>query len=129
MIGTVIGPGTIFLMLVGAFVTVFQISQYTALLYNTIPVFIFVLTCIVCKSDTQVSKTYFGGLEKTVDIVLFQLLVAAIISAVYGLIMMMVLIGVAMQIHDDGLMAPSSLFFLIMMGKYALKLILELERG
>ncbi|XP_066142426.1 chitin synthase chs-2-like [Euwallacea fornicatus] len=99
MIGTVIGPGTIFLMLVGAFVTVFNMSQYTALWWNVGPILFFVITCVICKSNTQ-------------------LLVAAIISGIYGLIMMMVLIGVAMQIHEDGLLAPSSLFFFIMMGEY-----------
>lgn len=41
---------------------------------------------------------------------------AAIISGFYGLIMLTVLIGVAMQIHEDGVLAPSSLFFFIMMG-------------
>lgn len=47
-----------------------------------------------------------------------QLTMAAIISGLYGLIMLMVLIGVAMQIHEDGILAPSSLFFFIMMGIY-----------
>ncbi|XP_066253334.1 chitin synthase chs-2-like isoform X2 [Euwallacea similis] len=106
MIGTVIGPGTIFLMLVGAFVTVFNMSQYTALWWNAGPILVFVITCVLCKSNTQ-------------------LLVAAIISGVYGLIMMMVLIGVAMQIHEDGLLAPSSLFFFIMMGEYIVAAIIH----
>lgn len=55
MVGTVIGPGTIFLMLVGAFVTVFNLSQYSALWWNVGPILLFVLTCVFCKSDTQVS--------------------------------------------------------------------------
>lgn len=48
---------------------------------------------------------------------IFQLLVAAILSAGYGLVMMMVFIGVAMQINEDGILAPSSLFFFLMMGE------------
>ncbi|KAL1490875.1 hypothetical protein ABEB36_011558 [Hypothenemus hampei] len=101
MIGTVIGPGTIFLMLIGAFVTVFGMSQFEALWWNVGPILIFVLVCILCESNTQ-------------------LLVAAIISAIYGLIMLTVLIGVAMQIKEDGILAPSSLFFLLMMGEYVI---------
>nr|AHY28560.1 chitin synthase II [Anthonomus grandis] len=106
MIGTVIGPGTIFLMLVGAFVTVFNVSQFTALWLNVGPILFFVLTCIICKSDTQ-------------------LMVAAILSAIYGLVMIMVLIGVAMQIYDDGVLAPSSLFFFLMMGEYVVAAMLH----
>ncbi|CAG9760021.1 unnamed protein product [Ceutorhynchus assimilis] len=106
MIGTVIGPGTIFLMLIGAFVTVFNTSQYTALWWNIAPVLAFSLTCVFTKSDTQ-------------------LLAAAVISGVYGLIMLTVLIGVAMQIHEDGPLAPSSLFFFLMMGEYVVAAIVH----
>lgn len=99
MISTAIGPGTIYLMLVGAFVTAFKLSQWAAFWYNIVPIFIFVMTCIMCKSDTQLT-------------------VAGAISAFYGLVMMAVLIGVVMQIHEDGILAPSSLFFFLMMGEY-----------
>ncbi|XP_048522963.1 chitin synthase chs-2 [Dendroctonus ponderosae] len=99
MVGTVIGPGTIFLMLVGAFVTVFNMSQYSALWCNVAPILLYVLVSLTCESKTQ-------------------LLVAAILSAGYGLVMMMVFIGVAMQINEDGILAPSSLFFFLMMGEY-----------
>ncbi|XP_076251773.1 chitin synthase chs-2-like [Rhynchophorus ferrugineus] len=106
MIGTVIGPGTIFLMLVGAFVTAFGLNQWSAFMYNLIPIAIFVLTCIFCDSNTQLT-------------------VAAAISGFYGLVMMAVLIGVVMQINQDGILAPSSLFFFIMMGEYIVAAIIH----
>ncbi|XP_060530267.1 chitin synthase chs-2-like [Cylas formicarius] len=99
MIGTVIGPGTIFLMLVGAFVAAFKLTQFASFLCNIIPILIFVLTCIFCKSDTQLT-------------------VAAIISGIYGLIMMAVLVGIMMQINEDGILAPSSMFFFLMAGEF-----------
>ncbi|KAJ8967543.1 hypothetical protein NQ314_002858 [Rhamnusium bicolor] len=92
MIGTAIGPGTIFLMLVGAFVAAFKLDQWQSFAWNLVPILIFVVVCATCKSDTQL---FFAG----------------VISGIYGLIMMAVLIGVMMQIEDDGWLAPSSLFF------------------
>jgi len=38
MVGTVLGPGTIFLMLVGAFSVAFSISNWDSFLYNLVSV-------------------------------------------------------------------------------------------
>lgn len=43
----------------------------------------------------------------------FQLLLAFVISAAYCLIMMAVLIGIIIQMIEDGPLAPASLFFLL----------------
>lgn len=99
MVGTVIGPGTIFLMLVGAFVTAFGLPQWTAFMYNLIPIAIFVLACVFFDSNTQLT-------------------IAGIISGFYGLVMMAVIIGVVMQINQDGILAPSSMFFFLMVAEY-----------
>ena len=56
MVGTVLGPGTIFLMLVGSFNAAFGISNWDSLLYNTIPVFIFMFACMTCSSKIQVRR-------------------------------------------------------------------------
>ncbi|KAF5272147.1 hypothetical protein FQA39_LY01229 [Lamprigera yunnana] len=98
MVGTILGPGTIFLMLVGAFVAAFQLDQWSSFLWNVIPILIFLVVCVLFKSD-------------------IQLLFAGIISAVYGLIMMAVLVGVMLQISTDGVLAPSSLFFFCVAGE------------
>ncbi|XP_012289241.1 uncharacterized protein LOC105704522 [Orussus abietinus] len=91
---TILGPGTIFLMLVGAFVAAFNIDNWTSFGYNLIPLTIFILVCFLCKPK-------------------IQLLMAAIISAVYGLIMIAVLVGIMLQIAQDGWLAPSSLLFFV----------------
>lgn len=57
--GTILGPGTIFLMLVGAFVAAFQIDNWTSFCYNIYPIFFFMLVCFTCKSNIQVSLILF----------------------------------------------------------------------
>lgn len=93
MFGTIFGPGTIFLMLVGAITAVFDIDIWTSFLWNLVPVTIFILVCVFFKQN-------------------HQLMAAFIISAVYSLIMMAVMVGVVMQIVEDGVLHPYSLFFL-----------------
>ncbi|KAL7734282.1 hypothetical protein ACLKA6_010625 [Drosophila palustris] len=94
MIGTVLAPGTIFLMMVGALVAVFSINIWTAFLWNFFPILIFLLSCVYLKQK-------------------FQLLIAFVISAIYCLVMMAVLIGIIVQMLEDGPLAPASLFFLL----------------
>lgn len=93
-----LGPGTIFLMLVGAFVAAFRIDNWSSFYYNLIPIAIFVTICFICKSD-------------------FQLIVAAIISTFYGLVMIVVLVGIMLQIADDGWLAPSTILFMVVAGQ------------
>lgn len=53
--GTILGPGTIFLMLVGAFVAAFRIDNWTSFEYNLYPIAIFMLVCFTMKSEIQVT--------------------------------------------------------------------------
>uniref|UniRef100_W8AXX4 chitin synthase n=1 Tax=Ceratitis capitata TaxID=7213 RepID=W8AXX4_CERCA len=94
MVGTILGPGTIFLMMVGALVAVFSTSIWSSFLWNFIPVLCFILSCVYLKQK-------------------FQLLIAFVISSMYCLVMMAVLIGIIIQMIDDGPLAPASLFFLL----------------
>ncbi|XP_013777931.1 uncharacterized protein LOC106462542 [Limulus polyphemus] len=93
MIGTVLGPGTIFLMLLGAMVAALQIDNWTSLWINIIPIIFFTLICFLAKNDTQV-------------------LVAQILSGVYSLLMMTVLVGTAIQMKEDGIGSPSAIFLI-----------------
>jgi chitin synthase len=106
MVGTILGPGSIFLMLVGAFNVAFKISNFESLLVNTIIVLIFVLVCAFCKSDHQV-------------------MVAMVLSLVYAIIMMAVLVGLALQMGEDGLLAPTSLSLIFVAGSFVLAGILH----
>lgn len=92
MAGTVLGPGTIFLMMVGSLVAVFSIDIWTSFLWNFIPVLSFMVICYFCKQK-------------------YQLIAAFVISSLYSLVMMAVLIGIIIQVMDDGILSPASLFF------------------
>lgn len=62
--GTILGPGTIFLMLVGAFVAAFQIDNWTSFHYNIMPILFFMLVCFTCKANIQVYQLLFGEITK-----------------------------------------------------------------
>ncbi len=80
MSGTIIGPGTIFLMLVGAFVAAFKISNWLSFYYNLIPIVVYVGVCLVCKPS-------------------WQLLLSSVLSTAYALVMMAVIVGTALQVN------------------------------
>lgn len=94
MVGTVLGPGTIFLMLVGAFSAAFGISNWTSFLINLIPILVFMIVCFLLKSS-------------------FQLLLAQILSACYALVMMAVLVGIMLQVsqYEQRLVQDHLMFF------------------
>ncbi|XP_073988781.1 hyaluronan synthase-like protein kkv isoform X1 [Rhodnius prolixus] len=95
--GTILGPGTIFLMLVGAFVAAFKIDNWTSFYYNIIPIMFFMLVCFTCKAN-------------------IQLFVAQLLSTAYALIMMAVIVGTALQLGEDGAGSPSAIFLMAMTG-------------
>lgn len=98
MVGTVLGPGTIFLMMVGSISSVFGIGLFPSLYFNLIPVLTFILLC------------YFAPQK-------WQLTAAFLISTLYALIMVAVVVGLVIQLKEDGFFAPTSIFFVIMIGQ------------
>lgn len=99
--GTILGPGTIFLMLVGAFVAAFKIDNWTSFYYNIIPIMLFMVICFTCKSN-------------------IQLRVAALLSVAYGLVMIAVMVGVLIEMTEDGVLAPSTLFLIAFVASFLL---------
>lgn len=99
LVGTILGPGTIFLMLVGAFAVAFKLDQWTSFMYNFIPILAFILVCFFCKAE-------------------IQLTFAEILTTVYALAMVAVVVAIILQISDDGLLAPSSLFLIIIASSF-----------
>lgn len=97
--GTILGPGTIFLMLVGAFVAAFKIDNWTSFYYNIIPILLFMAVCFLCKGP-------------------IQLVVAQILSTGYALVMMAVIVGTALQLGEDGIGSPSAIFLIALSGSF-----------
>ena len=106
MVGTVLGPGSIFLMLVGAFNVAFKISNFESLMINLAIVTFYILVCAFFKSDHQV-------------------FVAMVLSLVYAIIMMAVLVGLCLQLGEDGPLAPTSLSLMFVAGTFILAGILH----
>lgn len=92
MLGTILSPGTIFLMLVGAVNTAFGLPTQYSFYLNFTPVLSFVLVCFFCKTDIQI-------------------LVAQILSTFYACIMLAVLTSTAITIKKETIFSPSVIFF------------------
>ncbi|GFS42461.1 chitin synthase chs-2 [Trichonephila inaurata madagascariensis] len=99
MVGTILGPGTIFLMLVGAMVSAFGISNWQSFIANLVPIVFFILICFYAKNDTQI-------------------FVAEVFSALYALLMMAVLVGISLQVVLDGITSPGAIFILSMTASF-----------
>uniref|UniRef100_A0AAN0LHG8 chitin synthase n=1 Tax=Polyphagotarsonemus latus TaxID=1204166 RepID=A0AAN0LHG8_9ACAR len=99
MVGTVLGPGTIFLMLVGALVAVFRISNWYSFQLNLLPITIFMLICFTMKNQ-------------------YQIMAAQFLSACYALLMMAVFVGTSIQMTEDGISSPSAMFFIALTGTF-----------
>ena len=54
LIGTVLGPGSIYVMLCGALGVAFGMTNWTAFLVNLIPLIGFICICFWAKSDMQI---------------------------------------------------------------------------
>jgi chitin synthase len=99
MLGTVMGPGTIFLMLVGAFVSAFKMAEWTALYWNLIPIVIYSVICLKGKADMQLKASAF-------------------LSTAYALVVMAVIVGTGVQLGGGGVMSPSAMFLMTMIGSF-----------
>ena len=54
MVGTILGPGTIFLMIVGSTSAAFHVGNTPSFIWNLVPILIFMILCMTVESKTQV---------------------------------------------------------------------------
>ncbi|CAL1526679.1 unnamed protein product [Lymnaea stagnalis] len=95
MLSTVLGPATILLMMAGAINPVLNISLWQSYLIIVGPIATYLVLCFITKSQTQLN-------------------IAAVLSAIYSLLMMAVIVGTAVQIAEDSLISPNALFLIMM---------------
>ena len=105
MVGTVIGPGSIILMLSGAFSMAFSLTDTMGMLVSLCPVILFVAVCFTCKSDTQ-------------------LRVAEFLTVAYALIMVAMIVAMAIQIVQNP-SSPTAIGIAFFMGIFPLAGILH----
>ncbi|KAH7718856.1 chitin synthase 1 [Aphelenchoides avenae] len=81
-ISSILGPGTIFLMVVGAISISFNIDTRVSLIIMTCPVVLFCIVCLVGRPERQ-------------------LLFAQVIGALFAMLMTAVVVGTSLQIQKD----------------------------
>lgn len=91
LISSILGPGTIFLMIVGAVSISFNIDTKISLVIVALPVIFFCIVCLTAKSDKQ-------------------LVVAQVIGCLFAMLMTAVIVGTTLQIQKDGFLSPHSIF-------------------
>ncbi|VDN88631.1 unnamed protein product [Brugia pahangi] len=99
LISSILGPGTIFLMVVGALSISFNIDTSLSLFIVTLPVALFCFMCFISDSEKQ-------------------LMAAQIIGALFAMLMTAVIVGTVIQMQKDGIMSPHSIFLLFVIGRY-----------
>ena len=106
LIFTLTGPGSIFIMLIGSFQSTFGVENHVSIIVNAIPLIIFVIVCLVAKSDTQI-------------------MLAEVLSILYAMLMMAVFINILIQISHEGFSSPNMLAFGLVLGPIFLAAILH----
>ncbi|XP_062596477.1 chitin synthase chs-2-like [Saccostrea cucullata] len=99
---SIITPGTIFLMILGATVLAFPIIPvWVAFIINITLIVIFMSSCVLAKEETQLT-------------------IAAVMSAIYALTMVVVLVGLVMDAINSGFCSVTSYFFCYVAGTFLL---------
>ena len=101
MFGTLIGPGMIFLMLVGACVAAFGIGNWTSFFCNLVPIVFYTAVCLKAKPNSE-----------------WPLRISFVLAHLYALVMMAVLAGTGLQLIEDGIGSPSAIFLITMVGSF-----------
>ena len=93
MVGSVLSPGCIFLMIVGAMNTSFNLSSGLCILYSGAPILVFIFVCFYAKDSTQIKF-------------------AIILSIIYALLMLAVIVSTIIEMVLESLLQPTALFFI-----------------
>uniref|UniRef100_A0A0R3RRN4 chitin synthase n=1 Tax=Elaeophora elaphi TaxID=1147741 RepID=A0A0R3RRN4_9BILA len=106
LVSSILGPGTIFLMVVGALSISFNIDTSLSLFIVTLPVASFCIMCFISDSEKQ-------------------LIAAQIIGALFAMLMTAVIVGTVIQMQKDGIMSPHSIFLLFVIGSFVIAAVLH----
>ncbi|CAC5365455.1 CHS1 [Mytilus coruscus] len=106
-VSTLLTPGTIFMLIVGAIIVSFQwIHTLIILILNIIPVSVFMLMCVYASTQKQLKF-------------------AAILSCIYGIVMLIGLIGVVRDAVDIGFCSITTIFIIFETGVFIISAILH----
>ncbi|XP_067686998.1 chitin synthase chs-2-like [Haliotis asinina] len=108
-VSSVVTPGTVFMLIVGALSSSFQgITLTTSFLINLAPLVLFVILCF--KTSTQI-----------------QLMFAQVLTVCYCLLMTVVLVGIIKQAAESGFCSISTIFLTGVAGIFVISALLHLQ--
>ncbi|XP_052081155.1 chitin synthase chs-2-like [Mytilus californianus] len=105
-LSSMVTPGTIFLLVVGALNSAFGIELITSLCLNLVPLLLFLIFCFTVQSK-------------------WQLLFAGILSLIYALVMMVVVVGLGLEMKHEGICSPTTIFMIFIVGIFIISAILH----
>nr|AAG39382.1 chitin synthase [Dirofilaria immitis] len=103
---SLLSPSIVFTMLVYAQASTFEVESAKMLLYNSLPIFTFIMLCFFANSN-------------------YQIIFAKFISVLYGFIMLAVAMATINQIILETAISPTPIFVLCMIGIFILAAILH----
>ncbi|KAK7482474.1 hypothetical protein BaRGS_00026291, partial [Batillaria attramentaria] len=95
MVATILGPGTVLMMIAGAIEIVFGTSLIWSYVIACAPAAVFLVVCLKCKTN-------------------IQLYLAALLSTFYAFVMMVVFVGVIITAVTDSIFHPSVLVITVL---------------
>ena len=108
LVCTLLGPATVLLMMAGAFSVVFKTSLIQSYAMSLVPPIIYILICMYLKPHIQLT---FG----------------AILSAVYALVMTIVLVGTVGTAIEGSVTSPSVIFIILLVFVFLVAAIMHPE--
>ncbi|VDI68956.1 chitin synthase, partial [Mytilus galloprovincialis] len=106
-VSTILTPGTIFMIILGALIVGFEtIPPWLALILNLIPVIVFILMCLYTSTERQLQM-------------------AAVLSCIYVIVMVVVMIGVVRDAILEGLCSTTTIFIIFVAGVFVISAILH----
>lgn len=101
MITSIVTPGTIFMLVVGALHSAYNISLTNSLIVNLVPVALMLFLCFVAKEDVQLQF-------------------ASVISLLYAMLMMLVMVGLMREIGTYLFCSVTTILFCFVTGTFLL---------
>ncbi|KAK3732083.1 hypothetical protein RRG08_026468 [Elysia crispata] len=95
-VSTLLGPATVLLMMAGAYQVVFKITVFQSYLLSILPAVGYLLLCMLAKPSTQLS-------------------VAAVMSAVFAIVMTIVMVGTIGTAIEGSITSPNVLFMVMIL--------------
>ncbi|ELT92107.1 hypothetical protein CAPTEDRAFT_22210, partial [Capitella teleta] len=105
-VSSVLGPATIFLLIVNSLTIALTIHPAGSLMIVLIPMTLFIIICLVAKPDVQIAM-------------------ASVLSTLMAIVQVVVLVGIMRQVAGDGLCHPNTMLLIFMVGTFIIAALLH----